>query len=158
MGENDKNEAYSGQSTHIFGELVPYETADQFQVPHVMTGTRFRCTSWKRKTSSTWVTVSKWAKTCIRSFASWFASTQRVKAHSFLLQVRTKQPDPEKQWSVYGSCNSNTKYFVVPGNADGLYLFGSKKFASIKPTMEPLSGKVCFRECIALANQFAILV
>ena len=49
MGENDKNEAYSGQSTHIFGELVPYETADQFQVPYVMTGTRFRCTSWKRQ-------------------------------------------------------------------------------------------------------------
>ena len=49
MGENDKNETYSGQSTHIFGEVVPYLTNDQVQVPHVMTGTRFRCTSWKRQ-------------------------------------------------------------------------------------------------------------
>ena len=46
---DDKNELYSGQATHVFGELLPYITDEGLPVPHIVFGRRFRCTSWKQQ-------------------------------------------------------------------------------------------------------------
>ena len=47
VGDEEKNEEHSGQTTHVFGELQPYTTTDQFLVPHMLYGLKFLYAAWK---------------------------------------------------------------------------------------------------------------